>query len=110
LLKGSVEKYLFKRVLEGLVHPEVIARSKRGMGVPATEWCLGKMRGSMKKWVGKDLLRRGLFRPEYIRQLLKGEDLPSEIRARRTGEKLWQLAVLEIWLELFWDKVSFSEG
>jgi asparagine synthase (glutamine-hydrolysing) len=109
LLKGSVEKYLFKQTLTGMLPPEIIERSKRGMGVPATEWCLEPLQRDLKRWLGGALLKRGLFQPTYIRQLLRGSDLPSEIRARRIGEKLWQLAVLEIWLELFLDRVTLRE-
>jgi asparagine synthase (glutamine-hydrolysing) len=109
LLKGGVEKYLFKQVLTGMLPPEIIERSKRGMGVPTTEWCLGPFQSALKKWLGSALLKRGLFQPAYIRQLLQGSELPGEIRARRVGEKLWQLAVLEIWLELFLDRVTLLE-
>lgn len=103
LQNGSVEKYLFKLTLGNMLTPEIIELPKRGMGVPAAEWCLGALRPLVKELVGKNLLKRGLFRPDYVRQLLAGEDLPSEIRARRVGEKLWQLLILELWLQLFFD-------
>ena len=39
---------------------------------------------------------RGLYRPEYVRELLA--DPNGELTPLR-GNKLWQLAVLELWLQ-----------
>ena len=44
LLRGTEEKYLFKRALAGLLPDAVLARPKRGMGVPVTPWFLGPLR------------------------------------------------------------------
>jgi hypothetical protein len=36
--------------------------------------------------------------------LSEGRDLPGELRPqRRVGEQIWQLGLLELWLELFYD-------
>jgi asparagine synthase (glutamine-hydrolysing) len=50
------------------------------------------------------LRERGLFRPEYVAQLMLGQDEPFETRRRRIGEKLWALMMLEQWLRIFIDK------
>jgi asparagine synthase (glutamine-hydrolysing) len=39
---------------------------------------------------------RGLFRPEYVRQLLKD---PNGALTPLGGNKLWQLGLLELWLQ-----------
>jgi asparagine synthase (glutamine-hydrolysing) len=39
-----------------------------------------------------------------VRSLREGHDVPSEIRRRRLGERLWALAMLEAWLRVFVDK------
>jgi asparagine synthase (glutamine-hydrolysing) len=103
LLQGTTEKYLLKQALQGLLPDEVINRTKRGMGVPATEWCLGPLKPFIKKWLAYAVKKRGLFQKDYINTLLKGEDVPAELRKRRIGEKLWQLAILELWLEINFD-------
>ena len=108
LLRGTEEKYLVEQVAraDGLLPPAVIDRPKRGMGVPATAWCLGPWRGTVRGLLRR-LERRELFRRDYLRQLARGEELPGEVRgARRIGEKLWHLATLETWLEVVYDTVS----
>jgi asparagine synthase (glutamine-hydrolysing) len=105
LLRGTEEKYLLKRALaeDGLLPPTILARPKRGMGVPATAWCLGPLRGAARGLLRR-LERRDLFRRDYLRSLARGEEVPGEVRgARRVGEKLWQLAMLEVWLETVYD-------
>lgn len=105
LLRGTTEKYLVKRALHesGLLPPAVIDRPKRGMGVPATAWCQGPLRGAVHGLLRR-LERRDLLRGDYLRQLLRGEEVADEVRgARRIGEKLWQLALLEVWLEVGYD-------
>jgi len=105
LMHGTEEKYLLKQGLaqSGLLPPEILARPKRGMGVPVTYWCLGPLHSEFKHLL-KRLAKRGYFHKEYLQMLLKGQDLPGELRQqRRLGEKIWQLGLLEIWLQLFYD-------
>ncbi len=105
LMRDTQEKYLLKRVLEDqkLLPPEILYRPKRGMGVPATEWSSGPFSGEFKRLLG-NLAKRDLFNKNYLKMLSKGQDTEGEIRKhRRLGEKIWQLVILEIWLELFLD-------
>ncbi len=105
LLRGTEEKALIKRVVgaRGLLPPAVLARPKRGMGVPATAWAAGPLRGTLRGLLRR-LARRDLLRLDYLRSLARGEPLPGEVRgARRVGEQIWQLAMLEAWLEVFYD-------
>jgi asparagine synthase (glutamine-hydrolysing) len=39
-----------------------------------------------------------------VRSLREGHDVPSELRRRRLGERLWALAMLEAWLRVFIDR------
>jgi asparagine synthase (glutamine-hydrolysing) len=39
---------------------------------------------------------RGLFRPEYVEQLMAG---PNDDLTPLKGNKLWQLGLLELWLQ-----------
>jgi asparagine synthase (glutamine-hydrolysing) len=103
LLNGANEKYLLKETLRAILPLEIIERQKQGMSFPAAVWLLGEWRRETKKIVGKNLVKRGIFRQNYIKGLLKGEDLPAEIRSRRVGEKLWQLMILELWLQYYLD-------
>lgn len=98
LLRGACEKYLLKRVAEQYLPPEVVWREKRGMGTPATEWCLGALRREVERRLAPRRLRRdGWFLPEAVAALTRGEDRPGEFRRRRVGEKLWALLMLHVW-------------
>lgn len=110
LMRGTEEKYLLKRLLadDGLLPTAILQRPKRGMGVPATAWCLGPWRREFRSLL-RQLARRDLFRHDYLDALLKGEEAPGELRRqRRLGEKIWQLGMLELWLELFYDALTVS--
>ncbi len=109
LLDGAREKQLFKRLLGPVLPRTIVERPKRGMGVPATVWCFGPLRRWIGHIVGRDLLGRGLFQEHYVCMLLKGVDVPGEVRQRRIGEKLWQLLILELWLEQHVDTMRLSD-
>jgi asparagine synthase (glutamine-hydrolysing) len=103
-LHGACEKYVLKLALQKFLPKEIVWRRKFGMSVPVTEWALGPLAGVLEDLLGlQSLARRGLFRPDYVSLLRQGQDVPSETRKRRVGERLWTLAVLEAWLRVFID-------
>ena len=93
-------KYLLKKVLRKLLPNENLNRRKMGFGVPIGHWFRGKMQPFLREVVLSDkALRRGLFKPEAVRQLV-------ELHAR--GERdyshqLWTLLMLELWFNRFID-------
>jgi len=117
-LHGASEKYVLKLAMQGRLPEAVVWRRKFGMSVPITDWLLGKKpeRGTssaargglaplLDELLSESALRaRGLFRPEYVAQLMRGQDEPFETRRRRIGEKLWALIMLEQWLRIFIDR------
>jgi asparagine synthase (glutamine-hydrolysing) len=99
-LQGACEKYLLKRVAEAYLPSEIVWREKRGMGVPATEWCIEGLRREIGRLLApRRLKREGWFDPGFITALRRGEDHPGEFRRRRLGEKLWLLALLAAYQE-----------
>ena len=99
-LRGACEKYGLKRAAEAFLPFEIVWREKRGMGVPATEWCLGPLRREVAHWLSPRRLKRdGLFEPDAVARLRRGEDQGGEFRRRRVGEKLWALLMLHVWRE-----------
>jgi asparagine synthase (glutamine-hydrolysing) len=107
-LRGAEEKHLLKVAAATLLPADVVWRPKRGMGVPATEWCrgsLGGLLGPVRREVGRRLSRRrlrrdGWFDPAFVAALRAGEDRPGETRRRRAGEKLWTLLMLHVWMDV----------
>ena len=110
-LHGACEKYVLKLALNKFLPKEIVWRRKFGMSVPITEWALGPLAGPLEVLLGPAALaRRGLFRPEYVSELRRGQDVPSETRRRRLGERLWTLAMLEAWMRVFIDGKGKSPG
>jgi asparagine synthase (glutamine-hydrolysing) len=83
----------------------LVWRRKFGMSVPVTDWLMGPLKPLVDELLGERAIRaRGWFRPELVRKLREGEDVPSETRRRRIGEKLWTLLMLEAWMRRFVDQ------
>jgi asparagine synthase (glutamine-hydrolysing) len=80
-----------------IVPPEVIDRPKGYFPVPAITHLEGKVLDLVRDALAADSARdRGLFRAEYVARLL---DDPNGELTRLKGNKLWQLGLLELWLQ-----------
>ncbi|HNP36301.1 MAG TPA: N-acetylglutaminylglutamine amidotransferase [Woeseiaceae bacterium] len=90
-------KYVLKELARKVIPAEVIDRPKGYFPVPELKYLSG---GSLE--FVKDTLNsrtageRGLFRRPYIDELL---DAPHEHLTPLRGSKLWQVALLEAWLQ-----------
>ena len=90
-------KGVLKRASRGIVPDEVIDRTKGYFPVPAITHLEGKVLDLVRDAVcGSAARDRGLFRPEYVDRLLA--DPNGELTPLR-GNKLWQLGLLELWLQ-----------
>jgi len=90
-------KYVLKEASRKVIPAAVIARPQGYFPVPG----LKSLDGQTLDWVGDSLTsqrarERGLFNPDYVQTLL--QDPKAHITPLR-GSKLWQLAVLELWLD-----------
>ena len=104
-LRGASEKHVIKLALQKALPTEIVWRRKYGMSVPATGWLLGPLAARVEDLLGDEAVkRRGLFRPEFVARLRRGEPLPGDPRRRRIGERLWALVMLEAWLRRFVDR------
>jgi asparagine synthase (glutamine-hydrolysing) len=104
-LHGACEKYVLKLSMQKRLPEALVWRRKFGMSVPVTDWLLGPLKPLVNELLGERAIRaRGFFRPELIGKLREGQDIPSETRRRRIGEKLWTLLMLEAWLRRFVDE------
>ncbi|MDQ1660963.1 MAG: hypothetical protein QOJ68_943 [Blastococcus sp.] len=90
-------KGVLKAIGRRLIPAEVIDRPKGYFPVPAITHLEGKVldlvRDALSSRAAAD---RGLFRPEYVRELL---DDPNGELTPLGGNKLWQLGLLELWLQ-----------
>lgn len=101
-LNGACEKYVFKLAMKNRLPEDIVWRKKFGMSVPVTDFVLAPPLSEIfDDLLGeKSLKARGWFRPELVRSLREGRDVPGETRKRRIGERLWALAMLEAWMRV----------
>jgi asparagine synthase (glutamine-hydrolysing) len=93
-LHGFTTKYILKRALAGVLPPEILARPKKGFGIPLGHWFRGALRPLMRDVLGADAIRRGgLFRPETVQRLLA----EHESQRRDHRKKLYTLLAFQLW-------------
>ena len=99
-LRRLTSKYLLKKVLKKLLPSENLNRRKMGFGVPIGHWFRGKMQPFLREVVlSEKALRRGLFKPEAVKQLIE-----LHTRGERDySHQLWTLLMLELWFQRFID-------
>ncbi|CAN5391918.1 N-acetylglutaminylglutamine amidotransferase [soil metagenome] len=90
-------KGILKDASRGIVPDEVIDRTKGYFPVPAIRQMQGpvldKVRASLTDQQARD---RGLFNPDAVAAMLAS---PNETRTTLGSNALWQLALLEMWLQ-----------
>jgi asparagine synthase (glutamine-hydrolysing) len=90
-------KGILKEIGRRIIPAEVIDRPKGYFPVPAISHLEGKVLETVRDALAGDAAReRALFRPEYVRELLSD---PNGALTPLDGNKLWQLGLLELWLQ-----------
>lgn len=90
-------KGVLKRAARGVVPDEVIDRTKGYFPVPAIRQLEGPYLERVREALTDPAAReRGLFRPETVDRLLAD---PNTTRTTLGSNELWQLALLEMWLQ-----------
>jgi asparagine synthase (glutamine-hydrolysing) len=95
-VRGRQLRWFFKEALRDFLPPEIIAKQKKGFGLPFGVWAT---RHAALQALATDSVRgfgtRGVVRPEFVDRLL-GECLPAH--PGYYGEMVWVLMMLEQWL------------
>ena len=90
-------KYVLKEAARKVIPAEVIDRPKGYFPVPALKYLRGEFLGMARDALSAPAAQqRGLFNQKYVDTLLA--DPEAHITPLR-GSKLWQLALLELWLQ-----------
>ncbi|MEJ2433392.1 MAG: N-acetylglutaminylglutamine amidotransferase, partial [Pseudolabrys sp.] len=90
-------KGILKDVAREIIPSEVIDRPKGYFPVPALKYIEGPVLDFVRQALDAPAARqRGLVKREYIDTLLQA---PKEHITRLRGSKLWQIALLELWLQ-----------
>ncbi|GLZ61410.1 N-acetylglutaminylglutamine amidotransferase [Micromonospora sp. NBRC 107095] len=90
-------KGVLKAASRGIVPDEVIDRPKGYFPVPAIRHLAGPLLDDVRDALTAQPAReRGLFRKDYLEELL---DAPNARRTTLGSNALWQLGLLELWLQ-----------
>ena len=90
-------KYILKETARAHIPSEVIDRPKGYFPVPALKYLRGSLLETVRDALTNDTARaRRLFEPSYVEMLCA--DPEAHITPLR-GSKLWQLGLLEMWLQ-----------
>jgi asparagine synthase (glutamine-hydrolysing) len=88
---------VLKEASRGIVPDEVIDREKGYFPVPAVRHLSGPLLDRVTDALtAPAAMARGLYRQEYVDRLLAG---PNTERTTLGANALWQLALLEMWLQ-----------
>ncbi len=90
-------KGVLKDAARRLLPRQVIDRPKGYFPVPAVRHMTGAvLERAREALYAPEAKARGIYRPEYLAELLAA---PEEHRTTRGASTLWQVALLEIWLQ-----------
>ncbi|MGH7505626.1 MAG: asparagine synthase (glutamine-hydrolyzing), partial [Longimicrobiales bacterium] len=93
-MRGLTGKRILRDAARDLLPPAVIARPKKGFGMPVGAWLRGALRPLLEDTLSADRLRDGgLFRPEPVQRMIHEHE--SGMADHRKA--LWTLLVFELW-------------
>ena len=94
-LRGGTVKWSLKRAFSDVLPRAIVARPKRGFGVPLGAWFRGELRDYVRDVLTAASARsRAYVDTSYVRQLVD-----EHVSARHDhGQKLWALLTFEVWL------------
>ena len=91
-------KYVLKQAARQVIPNEVIDRPKGYFPVPALKYLQGEYLEFVRDILHQPVAReRGIFSSEYIDELFRA---PDQHITPLGGSKLWQIALLEYWLQV----------
>jgi len=100
-LRGTVRKYILKKLMEGKLPKEIIYRKKKGFGIPIGAWMKDELRPLLEEHLGKTSLDKiGIFNTEYVEKLVQ-----DHVEGKSDNRKqLWTLLVFVLWWERWMGK------
>jgi asparagine synthase (glutamine-hydrolysing) len=96
-LRGSVNKYLLKRLMRDRLPSSILNARKRGFPVPMTQWLRGDLYESAQSW---------LLDSPLLKRFLARDGLEALLKDHRNGradlkDEIYGLIVLSIWEQVF---------
>lgn len=102
-IRGTVQKYILKKSMEGILPEDIIWRKKAGFGAPIRAWIAGDLKEVVEDYLSPlRVKRQGIFNSDYISVILKKEFSDQE----SLSNHIWQLLVFQLWHETFIENKS----
>ena len=95
---NGVEKYIWRKALQGIVPPKILKRPKKGFGVPYRQWIYGEMREVAVQTLEEGTFCRQIVHPDRMRKVLS--NLKSD-GSDRSSLMVWNLFALERWAKVY---------
>jgi asparagine synthase (glutamine-hydrolysing) len=95
-VRGGKLKYIFKQAMREMLPADILARPKKGFGIPVAEWFRGPLRDLLRDTLHERRIRDGgLLEPKKVQTLLD-----DHLNGRHDNRKpLWTLFMFEQWRE-----------
>src|SRR6202167_1012576 len=102
-LKGffrPTTKHIFRKAMQDVLPAEVLRQPKAGFAAPVDYWLAHDLREMVDDLLSETNIRkRGLFRPEVVRQFVDEHRSGAE----DWSMQIWQFLTLEHWMRIFLD-------
>ena len=99
--KNKESKYILKRTAEKYLPKEIIYRPKASFGAPIRSWIANDLKTMVDDLLSYESIeKRGLFNPQYVREMIKQDRQGKEDNAYR----IYQLLTIELWFRKFVDE------
>jgi asparagine synthase (glutamine-hydrolysing) len=97
-VKGSVTKWFFKKVMEGILPYEIIYRRKEGFSIPIKNWLKQELKELMMEYLSEKRVKEaGFFNYNYVKKLID-----EHLNAKQNhAHRLWALILFSLWREKF---------
>jgi asparagine synthase (glutamine-hydrolysing) len=107
-MRDGILKYLLKKVAADLLPASILMRAKQGFSVPIKYWFRGDLANFAYDMLDSPQARqRGIFDPEFIRELLKTH---ASTTLMNHSKAIWALLCLELWFQVYMDQPSLFVG
>lgn len=93
-LRGMKTKYLLKELMKDKLPREIVARKKKGFGIPIGNWLRGELKEYCEDILSESRMQKiGLFQASYVNRI-KQEHFEGR---RDHRKKLWTLIAFSVW-------------
>jgi asparagine synthase (glutamine-hydrolysing) len=87
-------KRLLKRAAASRLPASILARPKKGFGIPVANWLRGPLGPLMNQLLGRERLeRQGIFHPDHVARLIAEHQSGQQDHRK----PLWTLLIFQLW-------------